>query len=295
MWEDFLTPSNFYNITMWLRTIFFVLILLRRILFIGTAPYHQAYLPPVEQHYTFERINERYLKDDYAYQKVMALTSSSFRRKLFFPWSSLKKTRRQSSSTLSESVMQKMTSSSSSSSRFLGVSSLTSSLHRPNHNYNNNNGTVIVLDWTDLDTSISQMDTLRDKVSFIIHEYQQYHHRIMDPHNHENENDPIDNNNKEHNLNHDNTNDPSLLLEVIVLLESPGGSASDYALAASQLMRMKQMGITVTICVDKIAASGMCSILFVTFIIACVCGVLLIFLLFSHFILSSIYRATELC
>jgi ClpP class serine protease len=46
-------------------------------------------------------------------------------------------------------------------------------------------------------------------------------------------------------------------MEVIVLLESPGGSASDYALAAQQILRLRrEPGITVTIAVDKVAASG---------------------------------------
>ena len=46
-------------------------------------------------------------------------------------------------------------------------------------------------------------------------------------------------------------------VEVCVILESPGGSASDYALAAEQLLRLrKQPNVTVTVLVDKVAASG---------------------------------------
>jgi ClpP class serine protease len=44
--------------------------------------------------------------------------------------------------------------------------------------------------------------------------------------------------------------------EVVALLESPGGSASDDALAAQQLIRLRDQGVNVTVCVDKIAASG---------------------------------------
>lgn len=44
--------------------------------------------------------------------------------------------------------------------------------------------------------------------------------------------------------------------EVIVLLESAGGMVHSYGLAASQLDRIKKRGIPLTICVDKIAASG---------------------------------------
>lgn len=44
--------------------------------------------------------------------------------------------------------------------------------------------------------------------------------------------------------------------EVIVRLESPGGMVHAYGLAASQLARIKERGIPLTVCVDMVAASG---------------------------------------
>lgn len=44
--------------------------------------------------------------------------------------------------------------------------------------------------------------------------------------------------------------------EVIVRLESGGGMVHSYGLAAAQLVRLKDAGLKLTICVDKIAASG---------------------------------------
>ena len=44
--------------------------------------------------------------------------------------------------------------------------------------------------------------------------------------------------------------------EVLVRLESGGGMVHAYGLASSQLQRVKDNGINLTICVDKIAASG---------------------------------------
>ncbi len=44
--------------------------------------------------------------------------------------------------------------------------------------------------------------------------------------------------------------------EVVVVLESPGGSVSGYGLAASQLQRLKDAGLKLTACVDQVAASG---------------------------------------
>ena len=44
--------------------------------------------------------------------------------------------------------------------------------------------------------------------------------------------------------------------EVVLRLESPGGMVHAYGLASSQLMRLKNQEIPLTICVDKVAASG---------------------------------------
>ena len=44
--------------------------------------------------------------------------------------------------------------------------------------------------------------------------------------------------------------------EVILRLESPGGMVHAYGLASSQLLRVKNEKIPLTICVDKVAASG---------------------------------------
>jgi len=44
--------------------------------------------------------------------------------------------------------------------------------------------------------------------------------------------------------------------EVMLRLESPGGMVHAYGLAASQLQRIRSREIPLTICVDKVAASG---------------------------------------
>ena len=93
------------------------------------------------------------------------------------------------------------------------------------------NDTIVVLDWTHLDSSVSSLDILRDQISFLV------------------------------GTNH--------TFRVCVMLESPGGTASDYALCAQQLVRLKQAGISVTVLVDKVAASG-------GYMIACVADQLLV-------------------
>ena len=44
--------------------------------------------------------------------------------------------------------------------------------------------------------------------------------------------------------------------EVLIKIESPGGSVNGYGLAASQLQRIRDREIPLTVCIDKIAASG---------------------------------------
>jgi len=44
--------------------------------------------------------------------------------------------------------------------------------------------------------------------------------------------------------------------EVVLRLESPGGAVNGYGLAASQLQRIRDKDIPLTVCIDKMAASG---------------------------------------
>lgn len=44
--------------------------------------------------------------------------------------------------------------------------------------------------------------------------------------------------------------------EVVIRLDSPGGAVNGYGLAASQLQRLRDKKIPLTVCIDKMAASG---------------------------------------
>lgn len=44
--------------------------------------------------------------------------------------------------------------------------------------------------------------------------------------------------------------------EVLLRLDSPGGSVNGYGLAAAQLQRIRDRNIPLTVCIDKVAASG---------------------------------------
>jgi len=44
--------------------------------------------------------------------------------------------------------------------------------------------------------------------------------------------------------------------EIVIRLESPGGSVNGYGLAAAQLQRIRERNIPLTVCIDQMAASG---------------------------------------
>ena len=44
--------------------------------------------------------------------------------------------------------------------------------------------------------------------------------------------------------------------EVLIRINSPGGAVSGYGLAAAQIQRLRDRNLTITACVDKVAASG---------------------------------------
>jgi len=44
--------------------------------------------------------------------------------------------------------------------------------------------------------------------------------------------------------------------QVVICLESSGGTVNGYGLATDQILRLKKMGIKTVVCVDKVAASG---------------------------------------
>jgi signal peptide peptidase SppA len=202
--------------------------------------HNPAYIPPINQHYTFERLNEYYVKDGMALKKAIETKHAEGLR---WPTSS-------SSSSSSSSIIPNFASSSKKATS--GSKDITKSI--------SNNETVVILDWTKLDTVISSMEDLRQQISFLLSEYRTLAMQKEDGENEDTTKSKVDdcNNNITTTINEDDesTSIPTLL-EVVVHLESPGGSVSDYGLLGSHLLRLKkEPGVTLTICVDKVAASG---------------------------------------
>ena len=189
------------------------LVLLR---LLGKSPLHNpAFVPPIQQHYTFERFNERYIKDAMALQKAINSRHSDLK------WPS--------------------------ESSFKSASG--ASQEKVKLPVQESDETVIVMDLTKVDTSVSIMDTLRDQVSFLLSQYRcaAMHVAVSG-----------DDNKlpKDESADHEKLLGPAEM-EVVVILESPGGSAADFGLAAQQLLRLRnEPSVKLTICVDKVAASG---------------------------------------
>eukprot|EP00980_Cylindrotheca_fusiformis_P028207 scaffold22586_cov138-Cylindrotheca_fusiformis.AAC.27 len=155
--------------------------------------FNPAYIPPLHQHYTFERLNELYVKDGLALHKAIHAIHDSFK------WPS-------SDSAHNQPIVE-----------------------REVPDVGKSNETIIVLDLTTLGQSPSEV--IRHQVSFLLSQY-----RSMA-------------------MTKEDSN--TTMLEVVVILESPGGSAVDFGLAADQLLRLrKEPGVLLTICVDRVAASG---------------------------------------
>ena len=157
------------------------------------------------------------------------------------------------------------------------------------------NGTVIVLDMTKLDTQASRMENVRDQISFLMHLVENESTTFFSAYESRNSDDDSTsascinsgtnstsavlevscnstsstltnitrNTTAETSINHDSIGkilDPvvsSKEIEIVILLESPGGAVSSYGLAASHLERLRSApGVKLTICIDTVGASG---------------------------------------
>jgi serine protease SohB len=234
-------------------------------------PSNSAYVPPVEQHYTFERINNRYNRDADALRKVLAATPGSPRS------AAAASTTASHQSWLATSQRRPALHLFGDHYRRSPVISPSTAAPKAPREYRE---TIIVLDWTGLDTSVSQLSTLRDQVSFLLSQYRNetwsdpptaspytsLSTLVTTPLQEANET------SRKLNTSFETAAEPSMMpaavatppsptaaigdVEILVLLESPGGSAGDYGLAAQQMLRLRRSGLRVTVCVDKVAASG---------------------------------------
>lgn len=214
----------------------------------GLGSHSDAFLPAPAQHYTFERLNDRYKRDGSAL--AMALNSPPMgvgRYRWRRVWG-----RRKKDVVLSLAALEKQEEHDQPN----GVATLDSGALY--------NKTVIIIDVKpDARLGNGMAEHLRDTVSFIIEQHRDHLDKRRQLHNNNNNSHIIHSNNGD---NHSQTYSRTTKgirsaigteLEILLLLDSPGGTVQDYGLASSHLTRLRdEPHITLSICVDRIAASG---------------------------------------
>jgi hypothetical protein len=166
--------------------------------------------PEPSQHFVFERLNDRYYKDNLAMKKALEHPPDVRYRK---PWKFVLNRRRNEMKKWVQARNEKTT---------------TAEVSNPIYSR-----TVIVMDVDTMGSMDETIENLRDAVSYILHQF---------------------NGNARLDMGTD--------LEIIACIESPGGIVQDFGLAADQLARLTDTGkenggdLILTVCVDKIAASG---------------------------------------
>ncbi|KAL3797136.1 hypothetical protein HJC23_000474 [Cyclotella cryptica] len=251
-------PNNNNEMTILLSTILSLLLRLALLTFtthildlFGLGSHSDAFLPTPAQHYTFERVNDRYKRDGSAL--AMALNSPPIgvgryrwkriwgrrRREVVQSLAALEKEERYQPQ-LEHGSFEKN-----------GVATLDNGALY--------NKTVIIIDVKpDARVGNGMAEHLRDTVSFIIE-----HHRDHVDKRRQLHNTNIHNNNRDHDSIISSRTTKGIRsaigteLEILLLLDSPGGTVQDYGLASSHLTRLRdEPHITLSICVDRIAASG---------------------------------------
>jgi serine protease SohB len=166
----------------------------------------EAYNPPVEQHFMFERLNDRYARDSIAINKSLNvdLRKSLSAEKPDVPNSTNSTGEKNVSSDNTNAIQQQKSESDTSVDE-----------------------AVVVLLEVKPDVNFSYLSTFRDALAFLMRQ------KKSNPHLADKE------------------------MNVVLILESGGGSAQSYGIASYDLARLSHSpNITLTVCVDKVAASG---------------------------------------
>ena len=190
-----------------------------------------AFIPSPAQHYTFERVNDRYRRDGSALMQALASPPPGVRK---FRWRQIFRRRRQANLNSlikhDDSTMDSVDS----------TSFVNEVLY---------NKTVIMLEMKpDSRVGNGMAEQLRDSVSFLIEQHRDHTDRRQGSGMH---------------LATGSRTAKGIRpaiggeLEIVLILDSPGGTVQDYGLAASQLSRLRnEPQIKLTVCVDRVAASG---------------------------------------
>lgn len=188
-----------------------------------------AFIPSPAQHYTFERVNDRYRRDESALRQALASPPPGVSK---YRWKPIFRRRK-------KAHLNNLTNPCGDST--IPPSFLNEVLY---------NRTVIIVDMKpDSRMGGGMAEQLRDTVSFIIEQHRDHTDRRRSTHH------------PQHLATARTVKGirPAIgaELEILLILDSPGGTVQDYGLAASQLSRLRnEPQILLTVCVDRVAASG---------------------------------------
>lgn len=116
------------------------------------------------------------------------------------------------------------------------------------------NKTVIIVDLKpDSRVGNGMAEHLRDTVSFLIEQHRDHVDKRRNLHKYAS----LDKNSSQLRTTKGVRPAMGTDLEILLLLDSPGGTVQDYGLASSHLARLRnEPHITLSVCVDRVAASG---------------------------------------
>eukprot|EP00584_Thalassiosira_punctigera_P004376 CAMPEP_0172535564 /NCGR_PEP_ID=MMETSP1067-20121228/7514_1 /TAXON_ID=265564 ORGANISM="Thalassiosira punctigera, Strain Tpunct2005C2" /NCGR_SAMPLE_ID=MMETSP1067 /ASSEMBLY_ACC=CAM_ASM_000444 /LENGTH=667 /DNA_ID=CAMNT_0013320501 /DNA_START=244 /DNA_END=2247 /DNA_ORIENTATION=+ len=222
--------------------------------FLGLGSHSDAFLPTPAQHYTFERVNDRYRRDRSALRQALESPPPGVTKRRWKRVFGRRKKEAASTLVLAEEFDGNNT------------QSIETPILSGGALYNR---TVIIVDMKpDSRVGNGIAEQLRDTVTFLIEQHRDH----VDKRNHDARNAVTSkllsskllpphflstrssNNHRTHN------GIRSALgteVEVVLFLDSPGGTVHDYGLASSHLSRLRnEPYITLSVCVDRVAASG---------------------------------------
>jgi hypothetical protein len=210
---------------------------------LGSHSDGSAFIPSPAQHYTFERVNDRYRRDGSALMQALSSPPPGVgknRWKRIFG-----RRRRDNVKTImwveEQDAIANMT---------ITQSSETASLD----NGELYNKTVIIVDLKpDSRVGNGMAEHLRDTVSFLIEQHRDHVDKRRNLHKYAS----LDKNSSQLRTTKGVRPAMGTDLEILLLLDSPGGTVQDYGLASSHLARLRnEPHITLSVCVDRVAASG---------------------------------------
>lgn len=211
--------------------------------FFGLGSHSEAFLPSPAQHYTFERVNDRYRRDGNALSLALSTPPPGVRK---YRWRRILGHRRRDVVHTLSKMENDEKQLSQRDNRVIDTSAATLDNGAL---YNN---TVIIIDIkADGRVGNGMAEHLRDSISFIIEQHRDHldKRRVI--------------NGKGSQLQTNSRTAKGIRsalgtnLEVLLLLDSPGGTVSDYGLASSHLTRLRdEPHITLSVCIDRVAASG---------------------------------------